>query len=80
MNLKDTLGNEAWLRSNETAIKSMLPETWTHINNLNGLKLGYQMKVLGIDWRSEEDFGKVMLFFERIHFLLRDGVLVKRNT
>lgn len=79
MNLKDTLGNEQWLRANEKAVKDMLPETWTHMNNLNGLQLGFKMKLLGIDWRSEDEFGRVMVFLERIGFMLRDGMTVKRN-
>jgi hypothetical protein len=79
VNLKDTLGNEQWLRANEKAVKDMLPETWTHMNNLNGLQLGFKMKLLGIDWRSEDEFGRVMVFLERIGFMLRDGMTVKRN-
>lgn len=79
MNLQDTLGNDEWLRANENALKDMLPETWTHINNLNGLQLGFNMKLLGIDWRSEEEFGLIMVFLELINFMLRDGVTVKRN-
>jgi hypothetical protein len=69
VNLKDTLGNEQWLRANEKAVKDMLPETWTHMNNLNGLQLGFKMKLLGIDWRSEDEFGRVMVFLERIGFM-----------
>lgn len=78
-NLQSTLGNEDWLRENETEIKSALPETWTHINNLNGLQFGFKLKLLGLDWRSEEEFGKVMFFLERIGLMLRDGQNVRRN-
>ena len=49
MSLMNTLGNEEWLRANEKAVKDMLPETWTHAHNLNGLQLGFRMKLLGID-------------------------------
>lgn len=79
MSLKDTLGNESWLLANEKAVKEILPETWTHVHNLNGLQLGFQLKLLRIDWRSEEEFGRVMLFLERIGLMLRDGMMVKRN-
>jgi len=79
MSLQDTLCNEAWLRTNEKAIKDMLPETWTHVHNLNGLKIGFTLKLLGIDWRSQDEFGKVMVFLERTKFMLRDGLLVRRN-
>lgn len=79
MGLQDTLGNEEWLRDNETAVKDLLPETWTHVANLNGLQLGFRLKLLGIDWRSETEFARVMMFLERIGFMLRDGQTVRRN-
>ena len=79
MSLQDTLGNENWLRKNEDAIKKLLPETWTHMHNLNGLQIGFGLKLLGVDWRSEDEFGRVMLFLERVRLMLRDGLTVKRN-
>ena len=79
MSLQDTLGNAEWLRANEQKVKDMLPETWTHIGNINGLHLGFQLKLLGIDWRSEEQFAKVMVFLTRAGFLLMQGQTVKRN-
>lgn len=80
MSIISTLGNKDWLQANEQRVKAMLPETWTHIQNLNGPQLGYRMKLLGIDWRSEDEFGKVMLYLERIGFMLRDGMTVRRNS
>jgi hypothetical protein len=79
MSLRETLGSDEWLRANEDKVKALLPETWTHLGNLNGLQIGYRMKLLGIDWRSEDEFGRVMVFMERAKFMLRDGMLVKRN-
>lgn len=79
MSLMDTLGNGQWLKDNEDKVKAMLPETWTHVANLNGLQLGFRMKLLGIDWRSEDEFGRVMAFLERIGIMMRDGLSVKRN-
>ena len=79
MSLIDTLGDMKWLRANERALKEILPDTWTHISNLNGLSIGFKLKLLGIDWRSEEEFGKVMVYLERIGIMIRDGYTVKRN-
>lgn len=79
MSLKNTLDNEQWLRDNEDKIKEMIPETWTHIDNLNGLQLGFKMKLLGIDWRSPEEFGRTMVYFEKIGLMLMDGMTVRRN-
>jgi len=78
MDLTDTLGNQEWLKDNEEKIKELLPETWTHMANLDGMKLGFQLKVLGIEWHGEE-FGQVMLFLEKIGFMLREDLKVRRN-
>ena len=80
MNLKDTIGNADWLRKNEDAIKEMLPDVWTHIDNLNGLQLGFKLKLLGVDWRGEDEFGKIMVYLEKIGVMLRDGFTVRRNN
>lgn len=79
MSLLDTLGNEEWLKENEEGIKDLLPETWTHMHNINGLQMGLKMKMLGIDWRSQDEFGRVMVFLEKAGFMIRDGLTVRRN-
>lgn len=79
ISLQDTLGNLEWLSENEAAIREMLPETWTHILNLNGPKLGFKLKLLGVDWRSQDEFGRVMVYLEKIGMMLRDGHTVRRN-
>ena len=78
MNLQDTIGNDKWMAENTDKIKKLLPETWTHMHNINGPKLGFGLKLLGIDWRSEDEFGKCLLLFERMGLMLRDGLLVRR--
>lgn len=79
MGLQDTLGNQQWMEANADKVKKILPETWTHIANLNGLQIGFNLKLLGIDWRSEDEFGKCMVFFERAGLMKRDGILIKRG-
>lgn len=79
MSLEETIGNREWVKENEDKIKNILPETWTHIQNLNGLQLGFQLKLIGIDWRSEEEFGKVFVFLEKMGILLREGQTFRRN-
>ena len=79
ISLMETLGNEQWLRDNEGEIRALLPETWTHVANLNGLQLRFKLKLLGVDWRSEDEFGRVMVYLERIGIMLREGMAVRRN-
>lgn len=79
MSLQDTLGNEPWIREKEDAIKAILPQTWTHMNNINILQLMYQLKLIGVDWRSQDRFVDVMVFLEKIGILIRDGMAVRAN-
>lgn len=76
--VEETLGNTEWIRQHTVQLKSMLPQLWTHMRNLNGLQLGYQMKLLGIDWRTNEEFGRVMVFFEKIGLLQRQQMFQVR--
>lgn len=77
--LQETLGNQDWLRQNESALKNLLPKTWTHAQNLEVMKIAFNLKLLGVDWRSEDEFGKIMVYLEKIGILLRDGLTVKAN-
>lgn len=56
LKFENTLGNRSWVKDNESKLQAIFPETWTHIQNLNPLQIGYQLKVVGIDWHSEEEF------------------------
>ena len=79
MSLENTIGDENWLKVNEDNIKSLFPKVWTNIENLNGNKLGTDLKKLGVNWRSQAEFEMLMVFFEKLGFTLRDGKAVKQN-
>jgi hypothetical protein len=79
VSLQSTLGDNVWVVENKDKIKELLPETWTHAQNINGLQLGYGLKLLGIDWRSEDEFAVCMVFLEKVGILLRDGLLIRRG-
>lgn len=71
--MRDTLGNKQWVKENEDKLKAMLPKTWTHMNNLNPLQLGWQLKLLGVDYRSTEELAKVLVYLEKI------GIMIRQN-
>ena len=77
--LQSTLGNAEWLRKNEPALKELLPKTWTHAQNMNVLKIAFNLKLLGVDWRSEDEFGRIMVFLEKTGIMLREGITCKAN-
>lgn len=79
MSLENSLGNENWLKNNEERVKALFPIMWTNIQELNGIKLGSDLRLLGIDWRTDKEFEMIMVFLEKLGFILRDGHKVKRN-
>lgn len=79
MSLVSTLGNSAWLRDNETNLREMLPDTWTLMTNLNGVQIGFRLKLIGVDWRNEDEFSRVMIFLEKVGIMQRKDYLVRRN-
>lgn len=74
-----TLGNPQWLSANDEKLRALLPKTWTHMENLNVLALGFGLKLLGVDWHSNSEFAKVMIFLEKYGLMQRDGMLVRAN-
>lgn len=80
MKFNDTLENSEWLAKNKNNLKAILPETWTHISNLNGLQMAYSFKLLGLDWRSDNEFGQIMVKLEKIGIIQRDNILIRRSN
>ena len=78
MPLIHTIGNAAWREQNADKLKAILPETWTHMRNLNMLQIGFNLKVLGVDWRGDQELAHCMILMERAGLMVRDAMLVKR--
>ena len=70
---------EQWFKDNEEKIKDLFPETWTHVGNLNGLQIGFKLKLLGIDWRTNEEFSRCMTMLTKAGFAIMNGLLIRRN-
>lgn len=67
------------LAKHETAIKALFPDTFTHVANINMLAVRYQLKLLGFDYRTEQEFATLMALFETKGLILRDGMMLKRT-
>lgn len=79
MSIATTLGNEQWLRDNEATVKALFPSEFTEITQLNGVAIGQQLRLLTIDWKTEKEFENIMVFFEKLGFLERDGNKIKSS-
>lgn len=69
MTMHLTLGNDAWMRANFEKLKALFPVEWTQHTQQTALKLGYQLKLLGVDWRSVEEFGRVIVYLRRVNVI-----------
>ena len=72
--LQETLGNDAWMKTNLEAIRSWFPVQWEYPSPDFMHQVGFKMKLLGIDWRENTDLGKAFAFFERTGIIERNGI------
>jgi hypothetical protein len=70
---------QGWLNRNLQTIRSLFPETWTHVSNVDFLPIQFRCKVLGLNFRSTEDFALFMAFLEKNKIIHRDGLLIRRS-
>lgn len=59
-------------------MRKALPETWTHIRNVNVLQIGFALKLCGIEWRSDADLANAMGLLERMGLVQRNGYTIRR--
>lgn len=76
--IDNTVKNPPWVADHRAALLALLPETWTHVSNLNLSQIGYSLKLLGVDWRSVSELADCFAALEIQKLLLRDGNLVRR--
>ena len=79
--LLNTIGNAEWVSKNEENLRKLFPETWTHKDNtdISILRTGFQFKLLGIDWRSEQELVSCMVYLTKIGVIQVQGDLIRRN-
>lgn len=77
---KESLDNVPWNQKYIDAIRELFPETWTHPQNLNVTKIAFGLKLNGIDWRTDEDFGAFIVLAKKIGLIEIDTInLVRRG-
>lgn len=48
-----------------------LPDTWTHQDNIDMVKFGFQMKLLDVPWENEDHLKGILTYFEQLGMLRR---------
>ncbi len=77
-NFRTTLDNKEWKEKNLPVIKRIFPETWTHTANIDFLKIRFQLKLIGFDYRSDDEVAAILARLEKEKIVLRDGELLRR--
>ena len=77
--LQEIITNPKWVAKYLDNTIETLPETWLHSSNFNFLSFGFQLKLAGIDWRSEDDLAAVLAHFEENKIIFRDGYSFRVN-
>lgn len=79
MDLTTTLMNEQWLRANEARVRGILPDTWTHLTNLDVVRIGSGFKQIGIYFRTLDEYKVLMVTLVKLNLLLKEGLTFRRN-
>lgn len=78
--LKKTISSAPWREEYREKLLDLFPTTWTNISNVDLLQLGFKLKLMGVDWRTQEDLAAVLAICEENKLLLRDGYLIRRGN
>lgn len=75
--LEQTIHDPEWLRAHTPQIKALFPDTFTHVSNANVAAIAFQLKLLGVDWRSQDELAECFATFEKAGIIARDGQCFK---
>lgn len=75
----ETILNLSWVIQNEDALKGIFPEDWTHVDCIDPIKLGFWIKVSGIDFRNEAQLQFALFLMQESRLLQRNGNYIRRN-
>ena len=77
--LTTTLLDVTWLYENEAKVRELLPDTWTHIDNVDIASIAHGLKSLGVNWQNEEWAAHSVHTLKMLGILQREGHTMRRN-
>lgn len=78
-NLRETLGSEIWVKENEDKLRELIPDIWTPMQKMSLLKVGFQLKLMGVMWTENEHLTGFMVWLEKVGIMQRHEVFIRRN-
>ena len=64
--LRNTIGNEQWMRGRIHDLRELFPEQWTKADQSHVLRVGMQLKIMGVQWTTEDQLTKILVYFNRV--------------
>lgn len=58
---------------------NLFPDTYTDVRNINVIKIGFNLKLLGVDCRSQEELQKIIHWCEEVGIVERDGLAIRKH-
>lgn len=66
----DTFDNVEWLQANEDKLRALIPEVPTEVDMGFFTRLGFQLKLMGVDWREIDEIPYVLARLHLFTFML----------
>lgn len=66
MTLQDTLGNFQWLVDHYTQVRNVFPAERISIGQQDLVRIGFALKVAGVEWRTEDELTRAMVVCHRL--------------
>lgn len=63
------LGDREWVRTKELAIKACFPTEFQKSASLDWMKIRFNLKLVGIDYRSDQELAKVLQYLTGIKLI-----------
>lgn len=76
---KQKLDSDEWLVKHEHAIKELFPHTFTHLQNIDDIKMKHRLGLYGIEFYDRGQYQEILDKLVEKRIILRHGMTVKRN-
>lgn len=64
--IQETLGNKAWVQAHLTELGELFPIIPVKVDMQLFLSVGFNIKIMGVDWRSNDDLPKILSFLQKL--------------
>lgn len=67
--IEQTLGNQSWTTAHRQQLRDLFPIEPVKVSMELFLSVGFKLKLMGVDWRDQNDLPKMFSFLQRIELV-----------